>query len=341
MAGTVDLFVNRNNTRGLAAGLIRSATDATPVAFPALVVGDTLYLSLQVVSDTEDGTLETLTSYSIRLGIGTPGARPTGGTFTVGDGSDTTAALAYNISAANLETALNALNTAAGPFSDTVTVSGSAGGPYKVTWDNTGAHASLTITPTALTPESGSTVSELVAGDGSTAEVQSIHLYQQPLVLVTSWTISGTQATASVNLNDYDLYTSVIDAGGSITLTLEIEITDASGRVATLVQRPVIIYADVLPTGAGAQSLNQDTFATQAYVDARTYRIKADSADASPDYIDNKVANSVVVTVGDTIELDGDAASPGGRYYYGTDAAGNKGFQAAVAEMIYLEETYG
>lgn len=289
MSGNIDLYVNRNNTRGLASGLIKSATDKTVVAFPSLVMGDSLALSLKVVSDTSTGALETLTGYSIRLGVGTPGSLPTGGTFTITDGTDTTSALAYNVSAASMQTALNALNTSTGPFGDTVVVTGTAGGPYKITFDSNGAQSSLSVAATGLTPESGATVSELVAGDGSTQEVQSIQLYQQPLILVTSWTISGTSATASVNLTDYDLYQAVIDDGGSIERTLEIEITDASGNVATLVQRPVIIKADVLPTGAGASSLNFSSFATEAYVDARVYLVKTNASDSTPNYIDTKV----------------------------------------------------
>ncbi|MDE2100050.1 MAG: hypothetical protein KGL39_22540 [Patescibacteria group bacterium] len=58
-----------------------------------------------------------------------------GGTFTLAFGTATTAPLAYNCSAAQMQAALKALSTI-----NTVTVSGSAGGPWTVTWS--GAQAS-------------------------------------------------------------------------------------------------------------------------------------------------------------------------------------------------------
>lgn len=268
MAGTVNLFVNRNNTRGLASGLIKSATDPTPVAFPNLVVGDSLSLSLKVVSDVAAGSLETLTGYSIKLGIGTPGSVPTGGTFTLTDGVDTTSALAYSITATDLQTALNALNASAGPFSDTVTVTGSVTGPYKITWDSNGSQTALAVGTAGnlLTPLSDITVSEIQDGTGALQEIQSVSLFQQPLVLVTSWTISGTTATASVDLSNFNLYQAVIDAGGEVSKTVEIEITDAVGDIATLLQRPATISAEVLPNGVGAGSLSSAAYALQSWV---------------------------------------------------------------------------
>jgi len=56
---------------------------------------------------------------------------PTGGTFTLTYGGQTTAALAYNAAAADVQAALEALsNVGAG----NVSVSGAAGGPYTVTF---------------------------------------------------------------------------------------------------------------------------------------------------------------------------------------------------------------
>lgn len=342
MAGTINLFLNRNNTGGLKSGLVKSATELSPVNFPPLVVGDSKSFKLQITEGDTDGTLEDLTGYSIKLGVGNPGATPTGGTWTIGDGTDTTSALQYNAAASAVQTALNALNTSTGPFGDTVTVSGAAGGPYKITFDSNGSQPALTVTTSSLTPESGATVSELTAGDGSTQEVQAIQLYQQPYVLVSSWTISTTTATASVDLTDYDLYSLVAaESDGELETYVEIEVTDASGNVATLARVPVIVSAEVLPTGAGSGSLNFTDFATQAYVDSRVYKVKVDSGDASPDFLDNKVANSVVITAGDTLELDGDASTPGNHFFYSTDETGSKGWERQTAHLIYLDATYG
>lgn len=72
----------------------------------------------------------TTTSFAGTDEVQTVTVTATSGTFTLSFGGQTTSALAYNISAANLETALEALSTIAG-----LSVSGSDGGPYTVTFD--------------------------------------------------------------------------------------------------------------------------------------------------------------------------------------------------------------
>lgn len=66
---------------------------------------------------------------------------PTGGTFTLSYGGQATAALAYNVTAANLQTAIRALGgslsgatvagSASGPYTITIGVAGSAAGPFR------------------------------------------------------------------------------------------------------------------------------------------------------------------------------------------------------------------
>lgn len=58
---------------------------------------------------------------------------PTGGTFTLTFGSQTTTAIAYNATGATVQTALEALSSIG---TGNVTVSGAAGGPYTVTFVN-------------------------------------------------------------------------------------------------------------------------------------------------------------------------------------------------------------
>lgn len=55
------------------------------------------------------------------------------------------------------------------------------------------------------------------------------------------------------------------------------------------------------------------------------YTVKASSTDASPNFLDGKVAKSIVVT-SDKLELSGDATSPGNNQAYGTNHAGTKGY---------------
>lgn len=96
---------------------------------------------------------------------------PTGGTFTLTWNSQTTAAIAYNATAATVRTALEALsNIAPGD----VTVTGSAGGPYTVTFG--GAYlgddvAQMTASGAGLTGGSSPAVSvaTTTAGGAATA----------------------------------------------------------------------------------------------------------------------------------------------------------------------------
>jgi RHS repeat-associated protein len=62
----------------------------------------------------------------------------TGGTFKLSSGGQTTAAIAYNATAATVDSALEALSTV-----DTVTVTGNAGGPYTITF--TGTHTGQNV----------------------------------------------------------------------------------------------------------------------------------------------------------------------------------------------------
>lgn len=75
----------------------------------------------------------------------------TGGTFTATLGSNTTSALAFDISAANLKTALAGLDD--GYAATAFTVTGSNGGPFSITYPK--AYGALTTDPASLTGGSG------------------------------------------------------------------------------------------------------------------------------------------------------------------------------------------
>lgn len=96
---------------------------------------------------------------------------PTGGTFNVTYGGQTTAAVAYNASAATLQTALNALGELA---QNAVTVAGSAGGPYTVSFPAGYSAQFFTVTPSNYAALTGGTnptltVSQTITSADSTA----------------------------------------------------------------------------------------------------------------------------------------------------------------------------
>lgn len=66
------------------------------------------------------------------------------------------------------------------------------------------------------------------------------------------------------------------------------------------------------------------------------FTVKASSGDASPNYLDGKVAKSIVVT-SDKLELSGDSASPGNNKVYGTNNSGTKGFYDSLITGVKLQ----
>lgn len=127
----------------------------------------------------------TVTPVSVAMGV--IGAVPTGGTFTVTFNTTTTAALAYNISASALSTALNGL----APIISLggVSVVGNAGGPFTVTFTATGAPGhEFVINASELVPVSQGITAIAIAGGTGIQEQEVLTLLQSPAALQTSWT---------------------------------------------------------------------------------------------------------------------------------------------------------
>lgn len=90
--------------------------------------------------------------------------KPTGGTFTLTFGVDTTASIAYNASAATVESALNAIGTIG---AGGVSVLGGDGGPYRVKWTTNATKALMTATSSlTLSVSPAFTRTDTVAGTG-------------------------------------------------------------------------------------------------------------------------------------------------------------------------------
>jgi hypothetical protein len=97
---------------------------------------------------------------------------PTGGTFTLSLGGATTAPIAYNASAATIQSALQALGTGfafGGSPAASATVTGT--GPYTVTFATTGAAGPLSANGSALT--GGTNASVTVAQDASSPNLDT------------------------------------------------------------------------------------------------------------------------------------------------------------------------
>ncbi len=136
------------------------------------------------------GSAASLTGTNAIQSVTITGA-PTGGTFTLTYSGQTTAALAFNISAADLATALKALSNI-GPTD--VTVTGDAGGPYTVEFVTTMGSQPIT----AMTADAAS----LTGGTTPAVVIETTQAGLTPALAVTTSTagVTGT-AAANVDLN--------------------------------------------------------------------------------------------------------------------------------------------
>lgn len=244
----ITLLVNTGST-SVQTALVTTATDLSRVATaPEMVFGDTRDIAVKFLSG--DNTFESWSgqnNYSVKIGIGPSGGVPTSGTFTISDGSVSTASLDFNATAAAVQTALNALNAGAGPQSGTVMVTKPAAGVYSVRWDAVGARTPLTVDVGSLEPDSAATITETTAGDGSTREEQLIRIVRQPATMVE---LDSADVIANGWSGVIDLDTvgclKLMAGADSVSTSLEVEVTDDSGNRRTYVQTPVVLRNETL-----------------------------------------------------------------------------------------------
>jgi hypothetical protein len=170
---------------------------------------------------------------NLRVGVGMVGAAPQTGTFTLTYGANTTSALAYNSTAAQVATALNALAsiTSAGG----VSVSGETGGPYRIVFTNVGSRTDITGNGDLLYPTTGITVIESRAGTASISEIQTVILERQTDAYADSFTdfpaagvtVETLQAGASGVAEVQRITLDPAPYGGTFTLTFNTKTTGA------------------------------------------------------------------------------------------------------------------
>jgi hypothetical protein len=159
---------------------------------------------------------------------------PTAGTFTVTYGANTTSALAYNITAAAFQTALNALASITSAGGVIVT---KVGDNYTIEFNSTGDRTAFTANTGALFPLSTAVISVVQDGTGTAPEIVIFHVRQSSVVNATSWTsvgsgtatISTQSAWASSGLDGSVTYALAIDeriVSGTFTLTYSATNTD-------------------------------------------------------------------------------------------------------------------
>ena len=246
---TTDAFVNVNAST-LAAARVVSLTSNQAEPWQKFVIADNRDFNLYFVDGA--GAYIDVSAYTdIRVGVGGINKRPTSGSWTFTHGGNT-AIVAYDESASNVEALLDAA-----PYSFDCAVTSPVAGVWIVKFNAVGAQTLPTLDASGLAPDSTASAKRLVVGDGSTKEEWIIRLFQVPWAYSESWAAISNGVTGSLNFGTENLY-DAMGSSDSVTGFLEIELTDASANLTTVMQAPITILGPVIgdgATGSGAFEL--------------------------------------------------------------------------------------
>lgn len=300
-----DIFVNLNAT-SLATSRAVSLADSSAETWKKFIVGDLRNLNLYFTDG--DGNYVDVSGYStIRVGVGGINKRPTGGSWEFTHGGDDHT-FDFGVSAATLESVLDAT-----PYSLGVSVLSPVAGVYIVKFDATGAQTLPTTDASGLTPDSTVSVKRLVTGDGSTKEEWIVRLFQVPWAYSESWSVISNGRNGALNFGTENLF-KAFAGENSVTGYFEIELTDASANVSTVIQAPVTINGEVLGDGvAGAGDFSSYLTSTLESVILAVTGETADVSEGSglvtfrmpyPMTLTEVRASVVTAPTGDEIDVD-------------------------------------
>lgn len=240
MAHTLTVNTARSNVN---TALIASiAQPYTPKAFPTLTFGETQSINLYLIDNANSYDARSgATGYTPRVSVMLPTLQPTGGTFTIGDGSETITA-DYNASASEIESALNAMNDGAGPFGDSVTVDKFADGSFSILFDSVGAQNALIVSAAGIQPNSAASVLPLIEGDATTREGQVVRILAEPLVFEDSAVQIENGWSITINANNANILRALAVEQGDMSANFSIEIIDdATEAIDVIARGPVIL----------------------------------------------------------------------------------------------------
>lgn len=180
----VDVTASQKN------GILQSFDDRQPAIVPLFIRNDGVPLTLRFVipSVTTSRPWDDvdLSAADVSIALGKFDAIPTSGASVWTYGADSTAALSYASTAAQIATALNALASIISAGGVTVTEPES--GVFVVQFTNIGARTLISVNVAGLNPQSGSTTSEVVVGDAGHQSVQVVEVLLVPYALNSTWT---------------------------------------------------------------------------------------------------------------------------------------------------------
>jgi hypothetical protein len=226
------IFINFD-TNNLKSSSVASATDLRTKKFTQFVAGDSLELDLFLVGTT--GLLNIQDYSEVRLGIGQLDARPNAGTYQIGSNTP----LAYNHSASELEAIIDADVASA-------TVTKLTNFVFKISFESNGSQTIPSIDSRLLAPTSTVSVTKLTTGDASTKETWLWRLYQNPVAFTNSFSdITGQGIRGVLSLATSGVYDLLAD-NTEVPTNLELELTDSSGNVRTIMQAEVKLRGEVI-----------------------------------------------------------------------------------------------
>ena len=246
-----------------ASGLLSSASSESLAQNPAFIRRDGRDRSVRFLAPSGDGTFDDAgvdASSLVEVAIGTPDDPPTSGTFGLSYLGDSTGltALAYNITAAALETALNAnpAITAAGGVKVT-----KDDGLYIIAFNTVGARSLLVFSKGTLSPSVISTnnVLEVQTGDASTQEVQVVVLKKGYLAYSSDFA-----QDASGSISQTNVQTGTTSLPQITRITIAGNVKGGSWLLNTAQAQVVKVYCPTGPTGflAGGYVILSDSTGT-------------------------------------------------------------------------------
>lgn len=195
----------------------------TPANQPILKQGDNIGVELHwVKAGSANYPMQEVVfppSADITLAVGRLDTEPTSGTFKLTYGANTTASLAYDITATALQTALNGLASITAEGGVVVNKSGSV---FRIVWNNASATVNnLTADVNNLSPTSDSQVVVARAGSATDRQIILLSLKQAPMAACVSFTPTPAPSITveSIFTNTWRVSISPNPKTGSFTLT--------------------------------------------------------------------------------------------------------------------------
>lgn len=179
-----------------------SFDSGTTISNPGFYLGDTTNLELYLIdnSTAERRFIDFPAGSTIKCAIGDIDTPPQAGTFTLTFGANTTSALAYNITAADLQTALNALASVTSAGGVTVSL---IGNNYSISFNSVGARTDMTANGSSLVPLSSAGITILQQGSSGLAEIVLLHLQTLVAGYTNSFSAGSSPSSTVTTVSSY------------------------------------------------------------------------------------------------------------------------------------------